>query len=101
MRLGLALIIAALTLPATAAATAPARSEPITRWIDLELAEIAAHSTNPPRASRGLALVSVAMLEAARARRAHQVAAVAGAAATVLAYLDALTVQVQATAQAA
>ena len=87
MRLAIALIIAALTLPATAAATAPARSEPVTRWIDLELAEIAAHSTNPPRASRGLALVSVAMLEAARVRRAHQRAAVAGAAATVLAYL--------------
>jgi hypothetical protein len=56
------LIIAALALSAAAPATAPARSEPITRWIDLELTEIAAQSTNPPRASRGLAMVSVAML---------------------------------------
>ena len=87
MRLAIALIIAALTLPASAAATAPAHPGPVTRWVDLELAEIAAHSTNPPRASRGLALVSVAMLEAARVRRAHERAAVAGAAATVLAYL--------------
>jgi PAP2 superfamily len=87
VRRGIALIIAALALSATAPATARDRSEPVTRWVDLELAEIAAHSTNPPRASRGLAMVSVAMLEAARVRKAHQRAAVAGAAATVLAYL--------------
>jgi membrane-associated phospholipid phosphatase len=63
------------------------RSETVTRWIDVELGEIAAHRTNPPRASRGLAVLSVAMLEASRLGSKHQEAAVAGAASTVLAYL--------------
>jgi AcrR family transcriptional regulator len=58
----------------------------VTRWVEIELTEIAAHRTNPPRASRALALVSVAMVDATKVGYGEQ-AAVAGAAATVLAYL--------------
>ncbi len=50
-------------------------------------ARLLAHSTNPPRASRGLALVAVAMRDASLAPSFLRDAAVAGAAATVLAYL--------------
>jgi hypothetical protein len=66
---------------------APDRSEAVTKWIDVELAEIAAHRTNPARAARALALVSVALRDAARAPRPFREAAVAGAATTVLGYL--------------
>lgn len=59
----------------------------MTDWIELDLAQIAAHRTNPPRAARGLALLSVAMLDATRVPPGQRRAAVAGAAATVLAYL--------------
>jgi membrane-associated phospholipid phosphatase len=68
-------------------AAARDRADAVTSWIDVELAEIAAHSTNPPRASRGLALLSVAMLKATKVPPGHQEAAVAGAASTVLTYL--------------
>jgi membrane-associated phospholipid phosphatase len=68
-------------------AAARDRSDAVTGWIDVELAEVAAHSTNPPRASRGLALLSVAMLKATKVPPGHQEAAVAGAASTVLSYL--------------
>jgi membrane-associated phospholipid phosphatase len=58
------------------------------RWIRIALDEIASHSSDPPRASRALALVSVAMYRAERAARAAEAgAAVAGAASTSLAYL--------------
>jgi hypothetical protein len=50
------------------------------------LGSIALHRTNPPRAARALALVSVAMDEAASVRRDRD-EAVGSAAATVLAYL--------------
>jgi membrane-associated phospholipid phosphatase len=86
---GLALfpaLAALLLLPAPQAA-ARDRTTAVTRWVDVELAEIAAHRTNPPRASRGLALLSVAMLEATRVPPGQREAAVDGAAATVLAYL--------------
>jgi membrane-associated phospholipid phosphatase len=53
-------------------------------WIDLELRSIAAHATNPARASRALAHVSVAVDLAARAGGRHADEAVAGAASTVL-----------------
>ena len=57
-------------------------------WIELELGAIASHSLPPPRASRALALVSVAMDRAARkAERDERRAAVDAAASTVLAYL--------------
>ncbi len=56
-------------------------------WIQVTLGEIASHRVNPPRASRALALVSVAMRDAALAGAPADDAAVAGAASTVLAYL--------------
>jgi hypothetical protein len=68
-------------------ATARDRSDAATHWVEIGLAEIASHRTNPPRASRALALVSVAMLEASHVPPGHARAAMAGAAATVLAYL--------------
>jgi hypothetical protein len=68
-------------------AAARDRSESVTRWIDVELAEIASHRTNPPRAARALALLSVALRDATGKRRGPQEAVAAGAAATVLAYL--------------
>jgi membrane-associated phospholipid phosphatase len=68
-------------------AAARDRSDAVTGWIDIELAEIAAHRTNPPRASRGLALLSVAMLKTTKVPPGYQEAAVAGAASTVLTYL--------------
>jgi hypothetical protein len=82
-------VAAAAVLPgATSGTVAKERgSSDVTRWIDVELDEIAAHRTNPPRAARALALVSVAMLEATDVPRAHQRASVAGAATTVLSYL--------------
>jgi len=64
-----------------------ARPAAVTQWIELELDAIAAHRTNPARASRALALVSRAMYEAAVAGEASRDAAVAGAASTVLAFL--------------
>ena len=64
-----------------------ARRAAVTQWIELELEAIAAHRTNPARASRALALVSRAMYEAAVAGEASRDAAVAGAASTVLAFL--------------
>jgi hypothetical protein len=63
------------------------RSTVVADWIERELGEIASHRTNPPRAARALALVSVAMLDASRVARSQRNATVAGAAATVLAYL--------------
>jgi PAP2 superfamily len=87
---GAALIALALVTSVQASTTlqtAPKdRSAAVTRWIELELTEIAAHRTNPPRASRALALLSVAMRDATSVGHGEQ-AAVAGAAATVLAYL--------------
>jgi membrane-associated phospholipid phosphatase len=82
-------VVFALLAPAGAPQQAAARdrTDAVTGWIDVELAEIAAHRTNPPRASRGLALLSVAMLEATKVPPGQQEAAVAGAASTVLVYL--------------
>src|SRR5262245_3718538 len=86
-----ALLVAlvAIALPGGAAADTATRTRAaaVTGWLELELAEIAAHRTNPPRASRALALVSVAVLEATRAPKGQQDASVAGAASTVLASL--------------
>jgi hypothetical protein len=59
----------------------------VTQWVQIQLADIASHRTNPPRAARGLALTSVAMLDASNVPQRFRRAAVAGAAATVLAYL--------------
>ena len=60
----------------------------VSPWIALQLQEIVSHRVNPPRAARGLALVSVAMFRAERAaERGRARAAIAGAASTVLRYL--------------
>jgi membrane-associated phospholipid phosphatase len=85
-------LVTVVALAAALAAGAPAagardRPEPVRRWIEIELAEIAAHRTNPPRAARALALLSVAMRDATKHGRGRHEATVAGAAATVLAYL--------------
>jgi hypothetical protein len=90
---GVVLIPVAVVFALLALAGAPQqaaardRTDAVTSWIDVELAEIAAHRTNPPRASRGLALLSVAMLTATKVPPGHQEAAAAGAASTVLTYL--------------
>jgi membrane-associated phospholipid phosphatase len=70
---------------APAQAQAPARSA-VTPWIELELDAIAAHRTNPPRASRALSHLSAAMYLAALPGGQGQTDAVAGAASTVLAH---------------
>ena len=57
------------------------------KWIEVQLAELVSHRTNPPRAARSLALVSVAMRDATRVSKGHRDAAVAGAASTVLSYV--------------
>ncbi len=58
-----------------------------TKWVEVQLAELASHRTNPPRAARALALVSVAMRDATRVPKGYRDAAVAGAASTVLSYV--------------
>jgi PAP2 superfamily len=77
----------ALALPGAVPAAGHDRSAAVTRWISVDLAEIAAHRTNPPRAARGLALLSVAIDDASRVSGKHRRAAIAGAATTVLTYL--------------
>jgi PAP2 superfamily len=81
------LAVALLLVAPQSGARDRAGSPAVTRWIDIELAEIASHRTNPPRAARGLAITSGAMLDASRQPPAYRRAAVAGAATTVLAYL--------------
>jgi hypothetical protein len=82
-RAGAVLAVLALTVPSGALARSHDRADPVTGWVDVTLKEISRHGVNPPRASRALALVSVAMDRgAARGRPA-----VHGAAARVLAYL--------------
>jgi PAP2 superfamily len=73
-------------LPSGAAAQTTANPT-VEAWIEVELAAIASHRTNPPRAARGLALVSVAMHDAATEAPHAREAAIAGAASIVLAYL--------------
>ena len=90
LRLAAVLAVAlGLTVPgaSSGAVAKPHDSSVVTRWVEVELTEIASHRMNPPRAARALALASVAMLEATRVPTGHQRAAVAGAASTVLAYL--------------
>jgi hypothetical protein len=84
-RLALLLLLALGDASAPAHAQAPARSA-VTPWIELELDAIAAHGTNPPRASRALAHLSAAMYLAALRGGPGQTDAVAGAASTVLAH---------------
>ena len=84
------LVLAASCTVALGVAAAPAQAQvadrsAVTPWIELELDAIASHRTNPPRASRALAHVSVAMYLAALAGGQGRDDAVAGAASTVLA----------------
>jgi PAP2 superfamily len=81
--LSLILALGGASAPAQAQASAPSA---VTPWIELELDAIAAHRTNPPRASRALAHLSAAMYLAALPGGQGQTDAVAGAASTVLAY---------------
>jgi PAP2 superfamily len=93
MKLAAATLLAASFLAALPGAVSAGRQQVaadstlVTEWVELELAEIAAHRTNPPRAARALALLSVAMRDASHLPDALQDAAVGGAAATVLSYL--------------
>jgi PAP2 superfamily len=83
LRIAACLAMLALALPGGALARSPDRAAPVTGWVDVTLKEISGHGVNPPRASRALALVSVALDRgSARGRRALH-----GAAAEVLAYL--------------
>ncbi|MFN2467166.1 MAG: vanadium-dependent haloperoxidase [Gaiellaceae bacterium] len=93
MRVGVLVASAvALTLAAQPAAPHPAavpaqQDQVAARWIGVTLQEIAAHRVNPPRAARALALVSVAMHDAAAFAAPAEDRAVAAAASTVLAYV--------------
>jgi hypothetical protein len=83
VRIAACLAVLALALPGSALAGSRDRAAPVTGWVDVTLKEISGHTVNPPRASRALALVSVALDRgSARGRKA-----VHGAAAEVLAYL--------------
>ena len=73
----------ALGAPGAALAKDEAASAPVADWMDVTLKEISWHRVNPPRASRALALVSVALERSSR-RGAPQIH---GAAAEVLGYL--------------
>lgn len=98
----------ALPAPSSIAVPAPARGSaatangsaatgnPVTPWIERALRSVAQHTKNPPAASRGYAMVSVAMHDAAVAaahwQKAHEepgypstAAAIAGAASRALA----------------
>jgi PAP2 superfamily protein len=82
-RVGAFVALLALAVPSGALARSHDRAAPVTGWVDVTLKEISGQRVNPPRASRALALVSVAMDRgAARGRPA-----IHGAAARVLAYL--------------
>jgi len=73
----------ALAAPGNALAGEEAGGAPVADWMHLTLNEIAGHRVNPPRASRALALVSVALEHSSR----EGVPQIHGAAAEVLGYL--------------
>jgi membrane-associated phospholipid phosphatase len=76
-----------LLAPSPQAETTPAQ-QPVAGWIAVMLDEVAAHRLDPPHASRALATLSVAIehaVERADGQRAR-IAAVDGAASTVLPY---------------
>lgn len=82
--LSVALVCAlALAPPGDASAGPNAGAAPVFGWMDVTLKEIAGRRMNPPRASRALALVSVALERSSR-RGAPQIH---GAAAEVLGHL--------------
>lgn len=80
-------VVAVLLAPSAPAKRGPA-AHPVAGWIAVALDEVAAHGLDPPRTSRALATLSVAIeraVERAHGRRADA-AAVDGAASTVLPY---------------
>jgi membrane-associated phospholipid phosphatase len=78
----LVLFVVGLPMPAASAGT-KGGPDPVTGWTDVALKEISSHRVNPPRSSRALALVSVAMERGS----AYGRPTVHGAAAEVLSYL--------------
>jgi membrane-associated phospholipid phosphatase len=80
-------IVAATVLAPPARAGRPP-AQPVADWIAVTLDEVAAHRLDPPHTSRALAYVSVAIERAVERTNGHQakVAAVDGAASTVLPY---------------
>lgn len=90
LRLGfvLAIVCAFAALVPAPAPTAVATGErsAVAGWIQVTLDEIPTHGVNPPRASRVLAHVSVAMHDAAFGVLLNEDSAVAGAASTVLSH---------------
>ena len=82
-RVGALFAAFALAVPSGAPARSHDRAASVTGWVDVTLKEISGQRVNPPRASRALALVSVALHRGSA--RGHQ--AVHGAAARVLAHL--------------
>jgi len=81
----LGVMLAAAPTP-TRAAPSPARTGEVERWVEVGLAEIAAHRTSPPRASRLLAHLSVALYAATTGGGDDRATAIAAAAAEVLSY---------------
>jgi PAP2 superfamily len=75
--------VLSLGTPSAALAGTHGGPAPVTGWIDVALKEISTHRVNPPRASRALALVSVAVDRGS----AYGRPTVHGAAAEVLGYL--------------
>lgn len=83
----LSVVAVALVAPMAQADPSPAE-QPVAGWIGVTLDEIASHRLDPPHASRALATLSAAVeraVERADGRRA-KIAAVDGAASTVLPY---------------
>ena len=77
----------ALAPAAPAQARQHSNAAVVERWLEVELEAIAANRINPPRASRELALLSVAMDRAAIESRGSSKPAIDAAATTVLGYL--------------
>ena len=75
--------LSTLGAPGPALASQEAGPAPVTDWIDVTLKEISSHRVNPPRASRALALVSVAFERSSK----KGLPQIHGAAAEVLGYL--------------
>lgn len=85
-----AVVVLGVTLAApptaTSAAPSPARTGAVERWVKVGLAEIAAHRTTPPRASRVLAHLSVALYAATTGGGDDRAATIGAAAAEVLSF---------------
>jgi membrane-associated phospholipid phosphatase len=89
MRRAVVLAVAALFAAPVAQGAKPnlAHSNAVQSWVEVTLEEIAAHKTNPPRASRVLAHMSAAVYAAAVLGGNDRDDVIDGAAAAVLSYL--------------